>query len=100
MDDKILDKWLETHKAPMPSTDLNARILNAVTSDKQANDNHRSFTRRFLPIAATLLAVSMIGVTGFNTVNDKNIETETALWQEAALDLGFDEIYDWVESEG
>jgi len=100
MDDKILDKWLESHQAPTPRADLNARILAAATLEKQANDNHRSFARRFLPIAATILAVSMIGVTGFNTINDKNIETETALWQEAALDLGFDEIYDWVESEG
>ena len=99
MDDKILDKWLESHQAPTPSADLNARILAAVTSKVQANDNHRAFTRRFLPIAATILAVSMIGITGINTVNDKNIETETALWQEAALDLGFDEIYIWVESD-
>lgn len=100
MDDKILDKWLKSHQAPTPRADLNARILAAATLEKQANDNHRSFAHRFLPIAATILAVSMIGVTGFNTINDKNIETETALWQEAALDLGFDEIYDWVESEG
>ena len=100
MDDKILDKWLDAYQAPTPSSDLNARILTAATSDMQANDNHSSFTRRFLPIAATILAVSMIGFTGFNAVNEKNIETATALWQEAALDLGFDEIYNWVESEG
>ena len=55
MDDKTLDKWLESHQAPTPRTDLNARILAAATLEKQANDNHRSFARRFLPIAATCL---------------------------------------------
>jgi len=48
------------------------------------------------------LAVSMVGLTSFTVLSGKaadNTETETALWQEAALDLGFNDIYNWVESE-
>jgi len=102
MDDKILNIRLDSHQAPTPSADLSARILTAASTDGRAANQNQRFAKRFTPIAATLLAVSMVGFTGFNVINSNAIEndkTETALWHEAALDLGFDDIYSWVESE-
>jgi hypothetical protein len=51
-----------------------------------------------MPIAASLLAVCAIG---FGTLQvSLNSETETVTaWQEAATDLGFEDIYEWVETE-
>jgi len=102
MDDKTLNKWLDTHQAPTPSAELGVNILAAASvKDIPANQN-QTFRKRFMPIAATILAISMVGFTGFTILSGKAVETtetETALWQEAALDLGFDDIYNWVESE-
>ena len=105
MDDKNLDKWLESYQAPKPNADLSERILAAaaskpISSEVPSVKTSYTFAKRFMPIAATLLAVTMVGFTGLSVLNSVNAKTETALWQEAALDLGFDEIYNWVESEG
>ncbi|MEP3890057.1 MAG: hypothetical protein ABJN69_06285 [Hellea sp.] len=98
-----LNKKLETYKAPEPSDLLKARILKAAGGETIAAENagtapiRASFTRRFMPIAASLLAVCAIGLTVMQSPN--TAKTETAAWQEAATDLGFDDIYDWVETE-
>lgn len=93
-----LNKKLERYQAPEPSDLLKARILNAARLENASAPPARaSFTRRFMPIAASLLAICAIGFTVLQSSN--TAITETAAWQEAAIDLGFDDIYDWVETE-
>ena len=91
-----LNNRLNSYKAPEPSDLLKARILKAAKAEPIPV--RASFTARFMPIAASLLAVCAIG---FGTLQvSQNSETETVTaWQEAATDLGFEEIYDWVETE-
>jgi len=94
MTDTDLNRKLDSYQAPEPSALLKARILKAA---KAQPIEKPSFTRRFMPIAASLLAVCAIGFTTLQfTQTDK---TESAAWQEAATDLGFSDIYDWVETE-
>lgn len=93
-----LDKRLDALEAPAPSALLKARILNAAKSEATALAP-KSFTRRFMPIAASLLAVCAIGVATLQVSQPQTDETEIAAWQEAATDLGFEEIYNWVEAE-
>lgn len=89
-----LNKKLDSYQAPEPSELLKARILKAAKAEPLQKS---SFTRRFMPMAASLLAVCAIGLTTVQfTQTDK---TETAAWQEAATELGFDDIYEWVETE-
>ena len=103
MDDKILDKWLDAHQAPEPGADLKARMLAAATPVNSAPNTARSFSfrKQLSPIAASILAIATVGLVGFNVANlgGTNIDTaEAEVWQEAALDLGFRDIYNWVES--
>ena len=99
MSDTKLDKVLAAYQAPAPSDLLKARILKAAQQERQgaaAQTAQPSFVRRFAPIAATVLAICAIGFTALNqnaAINDP----EAAAWQEAALDLGMDDIYAWVE---
>ena len=90
-----LNNRLNSYKAPEPSDLLKARILKAAKAEPMPV--RASFTKRFMPIAASLLAVCAIG---FGTLQvSLNSETETVTtWQEAATDLGFEDIYDWVET--
>jgi len=100
MKDTELNKKLESYQAPAPSDLLKARILQSAAN--QATSRPRSsvrtfFSKRFMLIAASLLAVCAIG---FGTLQvTQTTKTETAAWKEAAIDLGFDDIYDWVEAE-
>jgi len=94
MKDAELNKKLDSYKAPEPSELLKARILKAAKAEPATKP---AFTRRFMPIAASLLAVCAIGLTTLQLTQTN--ETETAAWQEAAIDLGFEDIYDWVETE-
>ncbi len=89
-----LNKKLDSYQAPEPSELLKARILKAAIEKPLQKP---SFTRRFMPMAASLLAFCAIGLTTLQFTQTDN--TETAAWQEAAIDLGFDDIYDWVETE-
>ena len=94
MKDTDLNIKLDSYQAPEPSELLKARILKAA---KTQPAQKQSFTRRFMPIAASLLAVCAIG---FVTLQyTQTSQTETAAWQEAAIDLGFEDIYEWVETE-
>ena len=94
MKDMDLNIKLDSYQAPEPSELLKARILKAA---KTQPAQKRSFTRRFMPIAASLLAVCAVGLTTLQFT--QTTETETAAWQEAAIDLGFEDIYEWVETE-
>lgn len=95
MDDKTLNKMLDSHVPPAPSSNLAARILSV--SEQSNASVSKPFMKRYAPLAASLLAISLVGYTLFTP--NQNSETETEVWQEAALDLGFDEIYNWVESK-
>lgn len=94
MKDMDLNKKLDSCQAPEPSELLKARILKAAPAQPVEKP---SFARRFMPLAASLLAICAIGLTTFPLTQTH--KTETAAWQEAATDLGFDDIYDWVEAE-
>lgn len=96
MKDTDLNNRLKAYQAPEPSDLLKTRILKAATAENSATAR-TSFAKRFMPIAASLLAVCAIGFTTLQVT--QTTETETAAWQEAATDLGFDDIYDWVETE-
>jgi len=95
MKDFDLNKKLDGYQAPEPSELLKSRIMKAATASPVPA--RPSFAKRFMPIAASLLAVCAIG---FGTMQfSQTQETESAAWQEAATDLGFEEVYNWVEAE-
>jgi hypothetical protein len=97
-----LNKTLETYQSPEPSDLLKARILKAARAENAAaTPTGTSFTKRYMSIAASLVAICAIGFTVLQSPETTITETasETAAWQEAATDLGFDDIYDWVETE-
>ncbi len=91
MDDDSINQKLAILVPPAMSANLQERIL------AEAVPVSHSFSKRFMPIAASLLAICLIGYAAFQPF--QNNETETETWQEAALDLGFEEIYTWVENE-
>lgn len=97
MKDEILNQKLDSHIPPLMSSNLQARILEAGTAPVVSAPISAPFAKRFMPIAASLLAICLVGYTVYQP--SQNTQTETEIWQEAALDLGFDEIYNWVESE-
>jgi len=92
MSDKELDMMLGAHEVPEPSELLKARIIKAT---KNTQTPKPSFAKRYMAVAASALAICAIGMTSLQLT----IPSETQIWQEAASDLGFDEIYEWVESE-
>lgn len=95
MNDDQLNQKLASLVPPAMSLNLQDRIL----AEAKAVPNSRvgSFSKRFIPIAASILAICLIGYTVYQP--SQNTQAETEIWQEAALDLGFDEIYSWVEGE-
>lgn len=97
MKDTELNHRLKAYQAPEPSELLKARILKAATTSSGTVSSQPSFNKRFMPIAASLLAICAISFSVMQVQQPS--EPETAAWQEAALDLGFEEVYDWVEAE-
>lgn len=98
MKDSDLNMKLDSYQAPEPSDLLKARILRAASAQPAQQFAKRpSFARRFMPIAASLLAICAIGFSALQITQTN--ETDAAAWQEAATDLGFSDIYDWVETE-
>jgi len=95
MTDMDLYKKLESYQAPAPSDLLKARIMKAAAV--QTKPTYKTLSKRFMPIAASLLAICAIGLTTLQIT--QTTKTEMAAWQEAATDLGFDDIYEWVETE-
>ena len=93
-----LNNALNAYKAPEPSDLLKGRILRAASAQSDITaPAPSSFTKRFVPIAASLLAVCAIG---FGVMQSSTpTEPAAAAWQEAALDLGFHDVYEWVETE-
>lgn len=121
-----LEAWLAPKLAvpsPVPSELLAGRILKSAarerastvpTSMKPANDRlddrlnsrrpriRQINVRRVTQSAAALLLVAAAAIG--TAAQLRSFETEAAEWQEAALDLGVDDVYSWVmevpENEG
>ncbi len=96
LSDKKLGAVLDSYQAPAPGDLLKARILKAAD---ETTARHKSFTKRYMPIAASLIAVCAVGFTALQ-VTGIGGQPEAEAWQEAALDLGFQDIYEWVETSG
>lgn len=97
---KSLDDMLKTVEAPEPSDMLKARILRDAkaqgaveTSPIAANDNR---WKKWAAIAATVLVLGVVGVT---TLSPSPETSEAELWAETAEDLGYDDLYAWVNGE-
>jgi len=100
MNDNELNTLLAAHDAPNPSELLKARILKQAQKHVQTSPNHvakpRYMPRKaYMSIAASLIAVGTISFTALQS----STTYEAQVWQETATELGFDEIYDWVESD-
>lgn len=95
MNDDLLNQKLASLVPPAMSLNLQDLIL----AEAKAVPKSRvgAFSKRFMPIAASILTICLIGYTVYQP--SQNAQAETEIWQEAALDLGFDEIYSWVEGE-
>ena len=93
LSDKKLGAVLDNYQAPAPSDLLKARILKAAG---EVSAPRRSFAKRYMPLAASLIAVCAIGFAALQ-VTGIGGQPEAEAWQEAALDLGFQDIYEWVE---
>lgn len=101
---KSLDDMLKTVEAPEPSNTLKARILREAKSQRTtekttqkplraANDNR---WKKWSAIAATLLVLCAVSFTMLSPNQDA---TETELWAETAEDLGYEDLYAWVNEE-
>lgn len=97
MKDTELNHRLNAYQAPEPSVLLKARILKAAASKDKIPPAQSSFSKRFMPIAASLIAICAVSF-GLMQTQDP-VEPDVTAWQEAALDLGFEDVYDWVEAE-
>jgi len=106
---KALDAHLDAYDVPPPSALLQARIRKAAhmqaqnspsLPDNAAITDHPQPNRRFgWKRAAAVLAV--VGIVGYGTyplIAPVSPDPDANVWQEAAIDLGVSEIYDWVES--
>lgn len=95
LNNKQLDTKLGSYEAPAPSDLLKARILKVAG---ETSAPQRSFAKRYMSIAASLVAVCAIGFATLQVTGDVSEQPETEIWQEAALHLGFSDVYEWVET--
>ena len=96
MNEIDLNKKLDSYQAPEPSDLLKARILKAAKAE--VAPQRASYAKRFMPIAASFLVIGMVGFGALQVTQKTETEASTT-WQEAATDLGFEDIYNWVEAE-
>lgn len=93
-----------------PSELLSRRILKSLppqnglhdTADIPAPANDRqSRPFKWRTVAALFAAIGAIGFTALNLNTPGVAETseEAEIWREAALDMGVDDVYDWVYAE-
>lgn len=93
-----LNSLLDQVKSPEPSDLLKARIMQKAKSPRlspnpqPANDNH---WKRWTGVAA--IAVVM-GVVGLTTLTSAPLNEEE-VWAEAAQDMGYGDLYAWVEGD-
>lgn len=100
MSDKTLDAALDSQIVMPPGDLLKARILAAARNTAQdgvpANDRRRVSWKQISGIAATFIICGVIGWIGFAPNTEAISDT---VYLEAALDLGVDDVYRWVEGE-
>jgi hypothetical protein len=98
-----LDKILNTLDAPEPSRDLKTRILEAAkeqsprstqTVPQAANDNN---WKRWSAMAAMAIFAAAVGLT-FLPSQSADM-TDADLWAEKAEDIGYEDLYAWVQGE-
>lgn len=94
---KSLDDMLNSVEAPEPSDTLKARILRDAKAQRPvepapvaANDN------RWKKWSAIAAAAIILGVVGVTTLTPPTETTETELWAETAEDMGYEDLYAWV----
>ena len=96
-----LDGALGNHHINPPSDLLARRIMSKLPAQKGAPANDIGAKFNWRAVAATLVVLSAVGFTTLNmrapAFDDTAAETE--VWREAALDLGVDDVFDWVHSE-
>lgn len=93
-----LDRVLDYAEVDDPSDILRARILKAAAP--QINQSATATPRQHWKIAASFAAVLALGgfaYSAYKTSTQAATEDDSAIWLEAANDLGVSDIYDWVE---
>ena len=95
----VLDEVLDYASTAEPSDILKARIMKAATG-KVNTLSKESAPRQYWKLAASFVAVLAIGGLTYSayTASTPTVsEDESAIWLEAANDLGVSDIYEWVE---
>ncbi len=115
MSDQDLQARLQSYSPAGPSDLLKARILKmaeqtpqdqgqqdaAINTQPIAQNDHtpregRSFGK--MKWAAGLVCAFSLGIMALTQIGTNQAD-ESDIWQEAALELGVSDIYDWVENE-
>lgn len=101
-----LDKILNSVKAPKPSELLKARILQAAKEQSRADSDishampvaaNDNIWKRWGALAAIALVAVVIGMTVLpSTISEP---TEAELWAENAKDIGYTDLYAWVQGD-
>ena len=100
---RLDDALMREHISP-PSDLLARRIMNQLPAQEgvAANDTGRGGLMNWRAIAATFVLFGAVGFTALNmqapAASDISA-AETEVWREAALDMGVDDVYDWVYAE-
>lgn len=101
-----LDKILDCVQAPEPSALLKARILKAAKEQNLVNTDINNVTpiaandnlwKRWGALAAIALFAAVIGITILPSQLSEPAEAE--LWAETADDIGYTDLYAWVQGE-
>ena len=96
--ENALDAILDSHSVSPPSELLRARILKAARSDAPVSEqvkplwHQRPIVRRSA-IAAAFVICAVIGL----QILTPPLVDDTAIWLDAANDLGIEDLYNWVE---
>lgn len=100
---KRLDAAMSAAAVHPPSDLLARRIMANLPAQDGAAANDMRPARRFnwRAIAASFVILGTIGVTTFSLQSPPAVNgaAEAEVWREAALDMGVDDVFDWVYSE-
>lgn len=103
-----LNNLLNQVKSPEPSDLLKARILQQAKAQrpsetipknhapKAANDNG---WKRWAALAAMAIILGVVGVGTLTPVQTNEVEASAELWAEAAQNMGYEDLYAWVEGD-
>lgn len=93
-----LNSLLDQVKSPEPTESLKARIMQQaktqrpIATPKTANDNH---WKRWAAFAAMAVILGVVGLTTLTPVQT----SEEDVWEEAAQNMGYEDLYAWVEDD-